>query len=408
MKDYKLIVSDLDGTLLRRDMTLSKENLEALEKFNELGITFVASSGRTLMEIPECVRENPNIRYITYSNGSAVYDKEKECDIISHRISKETTNRAIDILSDYDVLWGAHIDGRDYYDKDKLSDEIFEYYQVNDYYGRLLREGAHTDDIEALTRETNKNETFIVFFHNDEEIEKATERLRELGTLTVTTSVAHELEICSAEAGKGTTLEELSNMLGISGDEIIALGDSANDTSMFPYAALAICASNGSEEAKELADEVGCSCEEHLADYVLKKHINTEPKPEKKMTLRSKLITAIAAAAVVIAVISSIIAFGANSAKKFFYSEKHTASSWSATYQLLDGKIRRTITPDDDTLSFSIKTESGSISIEILDSEGNTFFDKDDIGTEAFEVKVDGKVRVIIEAEDHKGSFVIG
>jgi len=270
MKNCKLIVSDLDGTLLRRDMTLSEENAAAIKKLSELGIAFVASSGRTLYEIPECVRENPSIRYLAYSNGTAVYDKVKGCDIISHRISREDTLRTIEILSDYDTLWGAHIDGHDYYDKNRLTDEIFEHYQINSYYGRLLREGTLVDDVVEFTRSAKSSETFIVFFHSDEELEEAKARLQELGALTVTSSVAHELEICSADAGKGTTLDELTNMLGISGDNVIALGDSENDVSMFPYAALAICASNGSAEAKEVADEVGCSCKSILQITFLK------------------------------------------------------------------------------------------------------------------------------------------
>ena len=77
MTEYKLIASDLDGTLLKNDMTVSPENEAALAEFNKLGIDFVATSGRTFYEIPECVRENPSIRYVTYSNGTAVFSSSQ-------------------------------------------------------------------------------------------------------------------------------------------------------------------------------------------------------------------------------------------------------------------------------------------------------------------------------------------
>ena len=360
MKDCKLIVSDLDATLLCSDMTLSSENEKAIEEFKRLGILFVPSSGRTLYEIPECVRENPNIRYITYSNGTAIYDKEKGCKIISHEISREDANKTLDILAEYDVLWTLHLDGRAYFDKNKATDEVFKHYNLTDYYRDVVLSGVGVDNIENLAREAESVESFFIFFHSEEEEEEVGKRLAsEVASITVTTSIAYEFELCAGDAGKGTALSELSEMLGIPGERIIAIGDSLNDTPMFPYAALALCVSNGSCEARELADEVICSNEEHVADYVLNNYIEAPtPKTEKK-PLKKVILKAAAAAAIVIFLIMSVIFFGErSSALKVGYIGNSTPSSWS--------------------------------------------------GTSTFEVKVEGRVRVIIEAEDHKGSFVIG
>ena len=410
MKDCKLIVSDLDATLLHNDMSLSPENERAIEEFNKRGILFVPSSGRTLYEIPESIRENPNIKYITYSNGTAVYDKETKKKIISHEISKEDLNKAIDIISEYDVLWTVHIDGKSYFDKSKATDEIFDYYRANDYYRNIVLAGNGVDDLEAFTRNSDSCEGFFIFFHNDDEKEVEKRLNEEVGKITVTSSVEHEFELCSSEAGKGSTLAEFSEMLGISGDNIIAMGDSKNDVTMFPYAALALCVSNGSEEARALADEIACSNEENLADYVLKKYIEPSEAFEESPKKRSPkaVILAVAAAAVALSLIIAVIIFGTASAKKVGFIESHTSSSWSATYKKLDGELSRNITVKDGELNLSIKTESGSISIEILDDEDNTIFEKENVSNGTFEISADGKVRVIIEAEDHRGSFVIG
>lgn len=410
MKDCKLIVSDLDATLLLSDMTLSDENARAIEEFNKRGILFVASSGRTLYEIPECIRENPNIRYLTYSNGSAVYDKEKGCKIISHEISQKDANKTLDVLSEYDVLWTVHLDGNAYYGKDKSDDAVLKYYRVTDYYRDIILSGNATDNIENLARGADSVEGFFIFFHNDKDEDEVARRLNEeVGNITVTSSVAHEFELCSSEAGKGTALAELSEMLGISGENVIAMGDGDNDTSMFPYARLALCVSNASDSVKELADEVACSNEEHLADFVLKKYIEPAEPATTKSSLKTKILSAVATAAVVISLILAVIFFGdRSSALKMGYKGISMPSSWSATYKKLDGKLRHTMMQKDGTLSFSIKTASGTISVEVVDSDGNTIFDKDNIGTETFDVEIDGWVKVIIEAEDHEGSFVIG
>ena len=48
----KLIASDLDGTLLRNDKSISEETGKALEKAREAGIYFVPSTGRALEAVP--------------------------------------------------------------------------------------------------------------------------------------------------------------------------------------------------------------------------------------------------------------------------------------------------------------------------------------------------------------------
>ena len=111
MSRYQLIVSDLDGTLLDNDMQLGDKNAKAISEFNKMGINFVASSGRTFYEIPTDIRENPCIRYLIYSTGTAIYDKEKGRDIVSNRISKETANEVFDIMADYDLLYSLHLNG---------------------------------------------------------------------------------------------------------------------------------------------------------------------------------------------------------------------------------------------------------------------------------------------------------
>ena len=112
MKNCKLIVSDLDGTLLDRKMRTGEKNDAAILELTRLGITFVPSSGRTYYEIPECVRENPNIRYLIYSNGTAVYDKFEKKTILSNEISESDAQKVIKICKNYDLYLSAHFDGR--------------------------------------------------------------------------------------------------------------------------------------------------------------------------------------------------------------------------------------------------------------------------------------------------------
>ena len=65
----KLIASDLDGTLLRNDKSISEETGKALEKAREAGIYFVPSTGRALEAVPVEVMALPGVEYVITSNA---------------------------------------------------------------------------------------------------------------------------------------------------------------------------------------------------------------------------------------------------------------------------------------------------------------------------------------------------
>ena len=270
MKKYRLIASDLDGTLLKKDMTVSAENAAAIEEFDKRDIIFVPTSGRTLYEIPSDVLNLPTVRYITYSNGTAIYDKVEKRDIFENRISKNTSLEVFDVILDYDIMFSLHVDGYAYFEKSKTDDYNFADYQVNGYYKSILRKSIMVDSIADFGKKANGIEAFVLFFKDDGELEECRKRLLQIDGITVTSSIEHNIELCSALAGKGTALKALIDILGFTKDGVIAIGDNMNDTSMFDVAELSLCTANGSEEAKVLADKVICSNEEHVADYVLK------------------------------------------------------------------------------------------------------------------------------------------
>ena len=275
---YKLLVSDLDGTLLTDDMRISPENAEAIRSLSALGIEFSVSSGRTLHEIPSCVLENPYIRYIAYSNGTAVYDKHLCRDIFANRIKTNVINEVYDVLSDYDTVRSLHVSGRAYVAESSVTDGSCEKYQINDYYKRILRQGVKIESDEALARSSDGVEAVVIFFTNDDEIEPCRKRLEKIDGITVTSSIAHNLELCSSRAGKGEALRMLRDHLGLKRDELIAVGDNMNDTSMFSASGLSFCAGNGSEEAKALATKVICRSDEHTAKCVYEL-LTAEPTP---------------------------------------------------------------------------------------------------------------------------------
>lgn len=115
---------------------------------------------------------------------------------------------------------------------------------------------------------------------------------------------------------------------------------------------------------------------------------------------------------VIVALIAAANIFGIgtmSSATKIGYIGNAGWRNWSASYTMLNGKMKHTIRPEDTqkTLHIEVITEGGSISIKITDTDGNTIFDESNIESSNFDVDVSGKVVVHINANNHKGSFSI-
>ena len=114
--DYKIIASDLDGTLLDSTGHISNENFEAIKQLNKSSVYFVPASGRTLAEMPKELVENENIRYIIYSNGAVVYDK-----ITGKKITfcmpDSIKNELVDLIFNCDSHLTIRFDGMGYVDK---------------------------------------------------------------------------------------------------------------------------------------------------------------------------------------------------------------------------------------------------------------------------------------------------
>ena len=138
MAEYKIVASDLDGTLLDSNGNLSDENLGAISSLNKIGVYFVPASGRSLAEIPTEIKEHPAVRYIIHSSGAVVYDRLTE-ERISFCFPKELSSEIMSILFSTDCHLTVRHRGRMFTSLDKMNEESFEKYKVWKPHGDLLR-----------------------------------------------------------------------------------------------------------------------------------------------------------------------------------------------------------------------------------------------------------------------------
>jgi len=90
---------------------------------------------------------------------------------------------------------------------------------------------------------------------------------------TVIRSLDFMIEFMNKNCNKATGLEKLAQRLGISREEIMAIGDADNDKEMLEYAGLGVAMGNAKDEIKQLADYVTKSNEDDGVAYVIDKFI---------------------------------------------------------------------------------------------------------------------------------------
>ncbi len=269
MHHFKIITSDLDGTLLNGQSEISSENLRAIDELTRRGIHFVPSTGRTFSELPKEIVSNPAIRYVIHSNGAVVLDRQTNQRSLTC-IPNETTKQILDVLNSYETHITVRQDGNCFVDAALTDETSYDYYNVCEPHRVVVRKFAkYLDDLKVFCYQAEDVEVVSAFFHDVSKIADCRKQIEELGNLRVVAVDKYNLEIMNIHAGKGNALRALADMAGVDIADTISIGDSDNDESMIRAAGFGLAVSNAWESLKAAADAVICSNEEHVLDYVL-------------------------------------------------------------------------------------------------------------------------------------------
>lgn len=257
MKKFQgiLIATDLDGTLLRKDKSISDENKKAIEYFKENGGYFTIVTGRP-MAVNRAISEevNPNAP-IGCLNGGGIYDTGKK----EYLWTKPLDKGAMELVE--------HIDKN----VPDMSIQVcgFEdnyFCKMNEAMQRHLRD-AGFKDIRCHYREVPETWAKVLFAHAEEEV------LFKVRDILNSHSLADQFdfirsdpefyEILPKGISKGDLVLRIADILGIDRRKTVAIGDHDNDVSMILSAGVGIAVANASKAAKEAADIVTVSNEEN-------------------------------------------------------------------------------------------------------------------------------------------------
>lgn len=292
---YKMLVLDMDGTLLNEEQSISKTNKEAIKKAIEAGIKVVLASGRHYNGLVPYINElglNKKGCYVVTCSGAVVRENVENTIVYEKHIGQEHIPVLQKFCDDYEL----DICG---YGKDALlihHDNLFSRYdsianksplEQVDFY--QLPEDKIVFKFN-LINESDENAGEIINYFPADKLEDESVRHKNsfnptlLGELWRFPQVIREnynivqplpfiVEIFDKASNKATGVKIIADLCGIKMSEVIAMGDSGNDVHMLEEAGLGVAMENAREETKQVADEITLSNLDHGVAHIINKYL---------------------------------------------------------------------------------------------------------------------------------------
>ncbi|HZH59228.1 MAG TPA: Cof-type HAD-IIB family hydrolase [Metabacillus sp.] len=248
--NYKMIVLDLDDTLLRDDHTISARTKEALMKAQELGVKVVLASGRPTYGMRHIAKELNLGEYgsfILSFNGGKIINCSSEEEMFSSTLSPAAVQQLYE-LSDRE---GVYI-------HTYIGDEIITQDEnpYTDIEAKLT--GLPIKIVPDFVNAVNEPVVKSLMVGPPEQLKEVEKKLQiELEKeFSIMRSKPYFLEFTEKGVTKGTSLNQLIQACGIKREEVIAVGDSYNDLSMIEFAGLGVAMGNAPDDIKEIANFV--------------------------------------------------------------------------------------------------------------------------------------------------------
>jgi len=250
---YKLLVLDIDGTLLDKNGVISAEDRNALARVCDLGLPVSLSTGRVVQACLGIISQLSLDSYHIFFDGALVSNPNHGKEIYIQPIDKKVVKQAVEF---------AHLNGIN-----------LEFYSADHYFveretwaSDIRRDFYHTPptvvDISKLWRKERIIKGVLTLLSLEEKTRAEIFYLQFKDSLSFswTKTPAYPevdfINVLAPRVSKGEALRALASHLGISLTEIMAIGDGPNDISLLDSAGLAIAMGDAPDEVKAVADYV--------------------------------------------------------------------------------------------------------------------------------------------------------
>jgi len=275
MRDIKLVALDVDGTLVRRDLSLSPAVIRAVESLRDAGVAVAIVTGRTMQELVLLRKELPWIRYFVLSNGATGRDTETDTVFYQNHLPLAIAREVERETRRYRVMTEVYADGVSYVNRDCWAHT--ERYKAAFLYHPSLASGrVPVDSVgDLLEARSSDIEKLYVSFEDLSDLPKL-RAYCEGFPVDLVTSIHDGLEVNQKGVEKGTGFAALCAYLGVSPAETAAVGDGEADIAMFRVAGLSFAMENAQDSVKAAADIIAPDQDEDGAAWAISQILSNQ------------------------------------------------------------------------------------------------------------------------------------
>lgn len=242
----RMLSSDLDGTLLAHDGSVSAGNLAALTRAQDAGLQVVFATGRPPRWMGEVAEQTGHRGLAVCANGAILYDLGSERVITSNLLSAQVQSEIAEALS------------REFGDIRVAVESTEQFLHENGYLhdwdlGRVriaMQERAAVLAVPGVKLLVRHHE-----LRGDDFLRRAQELVGDAAVVTAS-SAEGLLEISAAGVTKASGLAVVAEQLGIAPEQVAAVGDMPNDLPMLAWAGRSFAVANAHPSVLDAADQV--------------------------------------------------------------------------------------------------------------------------------------------------------
>lgn len=243
----KIIICDLDGTLLDAKGQLASETIKKVNEFIDSGGTFIIATGRLDHDIVY-IEKKLGVRgsYRISQNGAIIKSQYNEL-LWKQELESITANEIVSLLNKNNL-------------RVEISDAYYRYFPSPRGAGNVAEFVDHSIVDPDFNKKIGKDifPTLLLAFGTEEIFQNITNFIdkdygQEVDTIMTSSST---LEVLSKGVSKGSAIKKILKDQHLKSNRICAIGDSENDVSMFEIADYAYTISTASENIQNEADDV--------------------------------------------------------------------------------------------------------------------------------------------------------
>lgn len=285
---YKLVAIDLDGTMLNQYGIITEKTKKAISKAQEKGVEVMIASGRAITSVKRFSKEINSNKYFISGNGAITYDIKNNKILYENILSKTKALKIIKICEENSIYYNVYTENGIiaknlsyntlYYYKDNLTkpdenrthinivENVYDYFeQREEKILKIMICDEHKTVFNSIVRKLKELSKIEVL-----EVSHMSRKIIKQGTDEIALEYFYT-EVSAKDVDKWNALEEIIGLMNISKEEVVTIGDNANDLKMITNAGLGVAMGESAPYVKQSADIIAPTNDEDGVAIILNK-----------------------------------------------------------------------------------------------------------------------------------------